>query len=102
MVDIVHTPTGQIERLYCSKDEIQNIVTILNRVEGFDKSYMNFQTGHTRVSNDDYIILRRKMNSIDLKNISFSGQPYLQAGIEKQGHIITIPTLFNMYISLLL
>ena len=100
MIDVFQTPTGQIERLYCSKDELLTIFDILNRVEGFNKSYLNPQTGHDCSNNTDYIILRHKMNDINIKKISFSGQPYLQAGIEKQGHIVTIPTLFNMYISL--
>lgn len=100
MVDVFETPTGEIERIYCSEDEISDIITVLNRVVGFEKSYLKLQTGHDRTSNSDYLILRRKMNSINIKNMSFSGQPYLQAGIEKQGHIVTIPNLFNMYISL--
>lgn len=100
MIDAFQTPTGQIERLYCSKDEISTISSILDRVEGFQKSYLNPQIGHEHSTNTDFIILRHKMNGINIKKISFSGQPFLQAGIAKQGNIITIPTLFNMYISL--
>ena len=36
----------------------------------------------------------------DIKMISFSGQPYLQAGIIKNGQLITLPPLFNMYAAL--
>lgn len=100
MIDVFQTPTGQIERLYCPKDELHTISAILDRVEGFNNSYLNFQTGYDHINNTDYIILRRKMNSMDIKKISFSGQPYLQAGVKKQGRIVTIPVVFNMYISL--
>lgn len=101
MLDIFKTPTGDIERLYCSKEEEEKIISFLKRVYGFDKSYMkSLQYGHDSASNRDFLILRRKMNSKDIKNISFSGQPYLQAGNKKQGNLVTIPTLFNMYISL--
>ena len=40
------------------------------------------------------------MTGKNIKKISFSGQPYLQAGIEKNGQLITLPQLFNMYSAL--
>lgn len=100
MLDMFQTPSGLIDRIYCQKENLQFIFPILSHVENFNQSYLKPQTGNERTSGSDFIILRNKMNGKDIKKISFSGQPYLQAGIEKQGQLITIPTLFNMYISL--
>lgn len=99
-LDIFQTPTGQIERLYTSEDQFENIVAVLENVEGFTKNYLPPQKGYERESNRDFMILRRKMSSEDIKRISFSGQPYFQAGIKKQGQLITLPPLFNMYSAL--
>lgn len=100
MLDIFQTPSGSIERIYCQKEHLQDIFPLLDHVEHFSQSYLKPQIGSERTSGSDFIILRKKMNSTDIKKLSFSGQPYLQIGIEKQGQLITIPTLFNMYISL--
>lgn len=100
MLDIFQTPTGQIERIYCSSKNTSSIMEILSRVEKFSKNYLKPQLGQDITNNRNFIILRKKMNSEEIANNSFSGQPYLQAGIEKQGQTVTIPTLFNMYISL--
>lgn len=100
MLDIFQTPTGQVERIYCPKEDASTILSKLENVEGFNKSYLRPQTGHDFSQTPDYLILRPKMCSKNIKKLSFSGQPYLQAGIEKNGKSVTIPTLFNMYISL--
>lgn len=99
-LDIYKTPSGTIERLYYKKEEIQQLSEILERVADFDKSYLSPQPGHDLTSDKDFLILRQKMNSSNIKHISFSGQPYLQAGIPKQHKLITLPTMFNMYIAL--
>lgn len=100
MLDIFQTPTGQVERIYCSKEDEPNILSKLEKVEGFNQSYLRPQTGYDFLQTLDYLILRPKMNSKNIKKISFSGQPYLQVGIKRNGKCVTIPTLFNMYISL--
>lgn len=100
LLDLFNTPTGTIERLYLNKNKVETIGAILNNVEGFDKNYLPPQVGHERESDRDYLILRKKMAGKDIKMISFSGQPYLQAGIIKNGKLITLPPLFNMYAAL--
>ena len=97
LLDLFNTPTGTIERLYLNKNKVEAISAVLNNVEGFEKNYLLPQVGHERESDRDYLILRKKMSGKDIKRISFSGQPYLQAGFIKNGQLITLPPLFNMY-----
>ena len=47
-----------------------------------------------------YATLEPSLEKSSIKMISFSGQPYLQAGIIKNGQLITLPPLFNMYAAL--
>mgnify|MGYP000128661118 FL=1 len=100
LLDLFNTPTGTIERLYLNKNKVEAISAVLNNVEGFEKNYLLPQVGHERESDRDYLILRKKMSGKDIKRISFSGQPYLQAGFIKNGQLITLPPLFNMYAAL--
>ena len=100
LLDLFNTPTGTIERLYLNKNKVEAISAVLNNVEGFEKNYLLPQVGHERESDRDYLILRKKLSGKDIKRISFSGQPYLQAGFIKNGQLITLPPLFNMYAAL--
>ena len=100
LLDLFNTPTGTIERLYLNKNKVEAISAVLNNVEGFEKNYLLPQVGHERESDRDYLILRKKMSGKDIKRISFSGQPYLQAGFIKNGQLIALPPLFNMYAAL--
>lgn len=100
LLDLFNTPTGAIERLYICEDKRETVCAALKNVEGFEKNYLPLQIGHERESGRDYLILRKKMAGKDIKMISFSRQPYLQAGITKNGKLITLPPLFNMYAAL--
>lgn len=100
LIDLFNTPTGTIERVYVNKDKAQAVAEVLSNVDGFEKNYLPPQLGHERESGRDYFILRKKMAGKDIKLIAFSGQPYLQAGITKNGQLITLPPLFNMYVAL--
>ncbi len=100
LLDLFNTSMGTIERLYVNKDKVDTVVDILKNVEGFEKNYLPLQVGHERELGRDYLILRKKISGNNIKMISFSGQPYLQAGITKNGQLITLPPLFNMYVSL--
>ena len=79
---------------------MESILNVLNNVEDFKKNYLDYQTGYEKETNRNYLILRKRMTGKNIKKISFSGQPYLQAGIEKNGQLITLPQLFNMYSAL--
>lgn len=99
MIDEFSTPNGKIGKIYYDSNNYSDILQVVDHVDGFKKSYMNFQIGEDRERNN-YLIIRRKMIGKDISQVSFSGQPYLQAGHIKNGRLITIPTILNMYISL--
>jgi hypothetical protein len=99
MLDIFNTPNGKIEKIYFDSKDYSDILDVASNVEGIDKSYLRFQNGKDR-DGTEYLILRHKMAGKDISKVSFSGQPYLQAGHIKNGKLITIPTILNMYIAL--
>ena len=99
MLDVFNTPNGKIERVYFNSSNRANIEEALSRVQDFNKSYLPAQIGKDRIG-EEYFILRHKMVSKDLSASSFSGQPYLQAAIEKNGRFYTLPTLMNYYVAL--
>ena len=99
MLDVVNTPEGKIEKIYVDDGVIDAVINVLNNVEGLSESYLKFQKGKEKGGNE-YFILRHKMAGKDIAKISFSGQPYLQAGYVKNGKLLTIPTILNMYIAL--
>lgn len=99
MLDVISTPNGKIEKIYYDSTILPDLLKAANNVEGIDKSYLRFQNGKNR-DGIEYFILRHKMNGEDISKVSFSGQPYLQVGHRKNGKLITIPTILNMYISL--
>lgn len=100
LLDLYNTSTGLIEKIYAKKEIMESILNVLNNVEDFKKNYLDYQTGYEKETNRNYLILRKRMTGKNIKKISFSGQPYLQAGIEKNGQLITLPQLFNMYSAL--
>lgn len=99
MLDVFNTPNGRIEKIYYNNTNSSDLFKVANNVEEINKSYLKFQNGKDR-DGTEYYILRHKMTGKDISKISFSGQPYLQAGYKKNGKLITIPTILNMYISL--
>ncbi|MCR5756176.1 MAG: YaaC family protein [Acetatifactor sp.] len=100
MLDVIKSQSGYVERIYYTNDNYSSILEAIRRVENFNSSYLKPSSGHDHATDQDFIILRPKLNSVNIKKKSFFGQPYLQAGIIKNGHTISIPPLFNMYISL--
>ncbi len=99
MLDVFNTPDGRIDKIYYNSTNYDNILDTTHNVEGFSKSYLKINKGADR-NGVEYFILRRKMMGKDISMTSFSGQPYLQSGHIKNGKLITIPTILNMYISL--
>lgn len=99
MLDVFNTPTGKIEKIYYNSENENDILEKLGCVVGINKSYLRPQSGKEH-NGREYYILRHKMAGEDISKISFSGQPYLQASIKKNGQEIEIPSLFNIYISL--
>jgi hypothetical protein len=99
MLDLFNTPDGKVEKIYYDSTIVNDLINVINNVEGIDKAYLRLQKGKDR-DGTEYFILRHKMNGKEIYKVSFSGQPYLQAGHRKNGRLITIPTILNMYISL--
>lgn len=98
-VDVVNTVTGKIEKINYSKVTENEILDVLQNVTDIEKSYFPPQKGKDP-SGQEYYILRRKMTGEDIKYTSFSGQPYLLAGVKKNGKQVTLPPLLNLYIAL--
>ena len=96
LLNVFKTPYGMAEKVYLEKDEV---IPVLSQVDGFEKAYLNPQSASDR-NNNSYIVLHRKMNSKGIHQVSYSGQPYLQVGHEKEGKIITVSKELNMYIAL--
>lgn len=99
MLDVFNTPDGKIEKIYYNNTNSTELLDVANNIEDIKESYLKFQSGKDR-DGTEYYILRHKIAGKDITKNSFSGQPYLQAGHKKNGKLITIPTILNMYISL--
>lgn len=95
-LNIVNTSNGVVERINL---ESESILSKLNDIEGFSKSYLKPQISSS-INNERYIVLHRKMNGKDIRQIAYSGQPYLQVGHTKNGRLLTVPSVINMYVSL--
>lgn len=100
MLDIFNTPDGKVEKIYFSKDNKDELISLLNNVENFNKSYLKLTVAKEYSTNKEYFVLRHKLMGEDISKQSYSGQPYLQAGHIKNSKLITVPTILNMYISL--
>lgn len=100
MLDIFNTPDGKAEKIYFSEDNKEDLIALLNNVEGFDKSYLRVTTAKEYETGKEYFVLRHKLTGRDISEQAYSGQPYLRAGHNKNSQLVTIPTILNMYISL--
>ncbi len=100
MLDVFNTPDGKVEKVYFTPENKDSISALFNNIEDFKKSYLQVITAQNIENNQEYFILRHKLNGKDISENSFSGQPYLRAFHKKNGQIITVPTIINMYVSL--
>ncbi len=100
MLDVFNTPDGKVEKVYYTSENADLVHNILDHVHNFTKSYLAITSAKDSRNGTKYFILRHKINGNDISEISYSGQPYLRAAHDKNGKMITIPTILNMYISL--
>lgn len=100
MLDIFNTPDGRAEKIYFSEENKEALITLLENVEGFAKSYLRVTSAKEFETGKEYFVLRHKLTGKDISEQSYSGQPYLRAGHNKNSQLVTIPTILNMYISL--
>lgn len=100
MLDVFNTPDGKAEKIYFSDESKEKLTDLLKNVEGFEKSYLPYTISREYETQKEYFVLRHKITGKDISERSFSGQPYLRAGHKKNGKMITLPTILNMYISL--
>lgn len=100
MLDVFKTPDGMAEKIYFSEDNKDNLTELLEKVDGFKKSYLPVISANDFKTGSEYFVLRHKLTGKDISEQSYSGQPYLRAGHIKNGNLVTIPTLLNIYISL--
>jgi hypothetical protein len=102
-LDEFHTPDGKLERVYFTDDNVEELQNLLFAVEGFQRSYLKPQMAEESrngVSARKFYVLRHKINGKDICDTAYSGQPYLTASHYKNGHMVKIPKLINMYVSL--
>ena len=102
MLEGFNTPDGKMEKIYFSEENKDQILALLQDVEGFDKSYLRLSVGKERETSKGYFILRHKLTGKDISEESYSGQRYLRAGHNKNSQMVTVPTVLNMYIWLLI
>lgn len=100
MLDAYNTPDGKVEKVYYGHDNKEDLLALISDVEGFSNSYLRISTAKEYETGKEYFVLRHKLNGKDISDLSYSGQPYLRAGHRKNGRLVTLPTLLNMYISL--
>ena len=100
MLDIFNTPDGKVEKIYFTEENKKRILLSLENVNGFTKSYLPLTIGREHNTGKQYFILRHKLTGKDISEISFSGQPYLRAGHNKNKKLVTVPTILNMYVAL--
>lgn len=100
MLDVFDTPDGQVEKIYFSEENREEISQCLKNVENFDKSYLHPIKAKDNNTGKTYFVLRHKLTGKNISELAYSGQPYLRAAHNKNGRLITIPTILNMYISL--
>lgn len=100
MIDVFNTPDGKVEKIYFSNATRDSLIALLQDIDGFDKSYLRVTTAKEFRTEREYFVLRHKLSGKDISELSYSGQPYLRAGHNKNSRLITIPTVLNMYIAL--
>lgn len=100
MLDAFNTPEGKVEKVYFTSDNKETLIKSINNISDFKKEYLRPGIARDLIKGQDYFVLRHKMLGKDISELSYSGQPYLKAGHIKNGKLITLPTILNMYISL--
>lgn len=100
MLDVFNTPDGKAEKIYFTEENKETFTSLFSEIEDFDKSYLRITIANEYQTNRKYFVLRHNLLGKDISDISYSGQPYLRAGHKKNGKLITIPTMLNMYIAL--
>lgn len=100
MIDVFNTPDGKVEKIYVSNDNKEDIHKLLLDVERFESNYLKVVFAKDNLTGKEAFVLRHKLNSHNITEQSYSGQPYFRSSHVKNGKRITIPTLLNMYISL--
>lgn len=99
-LDAFNTPDGKLEKIYFSEETKGRLIALLSNVDGFDKSYLRLTEAQDHDTGKKYFILRHKLTGKNISELSFSGQPYLRAGHNKNNRLVTVPTVINMYVSL--
>lgn len=100
MLDVFNTPDGKAEKIYFTEESKDVFTSLFTEIEDFDKSYLGITAVSECGTHRKYFVLRHKLTGKDISDVSYSGQPYLRAGHMKNGKLITIPTMLNMYIAL--
>lgn len=95
MLDVVNTSDGIIEKIHIDSDQ----ATTISQIEDFSNAYLPPQVGRN-TKGDSYLVLRNRLNGMNIRKISYSGQPYLRVAHCISGKLLTIPEELNMYISL--
>ena len=99
-LDVFNTPDGKIEKVYFNSSDENEVRELLASVDGLATSYLPITPTKNPITNEEYFILRHKINGENIDQISYSGQPYLRASHKKGQRNVSIPTILNMYISL--
>ena len=97
MLNVLNTLEGKVEKIQTVVEKDVDIN--LSDIENFDKAYLPPIGGKTG-NEFTHVVLRSKINGIDIRKISYSGQPYIQVAHIANGKEITIPEEINMYICL--
>lgn len=66
MLEGFNTPDGKMEKIYFSEENKDQILALLQDVEGFDKSYLRLSVGKERETSKGYFILRHKLTGKDI------------------------------------
>ena len=96
MLEQFNTPDGKMEKINIKAMNINEVMERINNVEGFEKSYLRPNIS----PQNDFLILRHKLNGKDISFLSYSEQPFLKIGHIKNNNLITLPQIFYMYIAL--
>lgn len=99
-LDVYNTPDGKVEKVYYTEENKADMTALFSDVEGFGDSYLRISSVKEPGTGREYFVLRHKLNGHEISEESFSGQPYLRAGHRKNGQLVTVPTMLNMYIAL--
>lgn len=100
LVQETKNENGIYEKVLLDQYNSETFLKMFSQVSKVSDSYLNPTPTHNHINNSEYIILRHKINGKPITETSFSGQPYLQVAHKKNGNLITLPTLFYMYMIL--